>query len=96
MPNELIPLLSDLCFSQNAYQVDGSFVALFVRLHADNWTIAQEHWERIIERVLGTDAVEPEASGKDAMRQAVRATVTQLMLAKFDRCPLCPRTETNG
>lgn len=86
----LIPLLSDLCFEQNQFGVNGNFAVGFVKLHGESWKQAQGHWERIVKKVLETDAVEQSASGKKAMRQAVTATVTLLETTELrSRCPLC-------
>ena len=68
------------------------FAAAFLALHAGDDAAAQNHWERIVERVLNTDAVDPRATGRKAMRQAVRATV--ILLERSDlrgRCPVCAR-----
>lgn len=71
--------------------VSTDFVRAFVALHDDDWRRAQAHWERVVERVLDTDAVDPRARGRVAIRQAVAATV--LLLGRPDltgRCPVCP------
>jgi hypothetical protein len=88
--SSLIPLLSQVAETATLLPVD--FVDAFVALHGHDWDRAQSHWERIVERVLDTDAVEAHATGGKAMRQAVRATV--ILLARSDlrgRCPMCTR-----
>jgi hypothetical protein len=90
---ELIPLLRDLCFRKNKFPgVPEGFARSFISVHAEDWRIAQDHWERIVERVLDTDAVAPEADGEEAVRQAVAAAAELLArLAEGGRCPACPR-----
>ena len=87
---ESIPHLRDLCFSRNSYRLPAEFAVGFVRLHAENWRIAEAHWEKIVQRVLRTDAVEPGASGKRAMHQAVAGAAILLNRTDLrERCPLC-------
>lgn len=94
LEGELIPHLRDLCFGKNAYGVAPDFPLRFVKLHGEDWRVAQDHWEQIVERVLDTDAVEAHASGKEAIRQAVTATVALLDQTELRRrCPLCPRDQ---
>jgi hypothetical protein len=89
---ELIPRLSDLCFTHATFDVSNSFVVNFVKLHNGDWRPAQAHWERIVEKVLETDAVERTASGQRAMKQAVAATVELLERTELrSQCPLCTR-----
>ena len=88
---ELIPLLSRSPDPDQSLLPAG-FVDDFVALHEHDWGRAQSHWERIVARVLDTDAVDPHATGRRAIRQAVQATV--ILLARSDlrgRCPLCVR-----
>lgn len=85
-----IPHLRDLCFGRNRYRVPDGFAFGFVRLHKDDWQVAQRHWERIVQRVLRTDAVEPGATGQRALDQAVPAAA--ILLNRTDlrtQCPLC-------
>jgi len=90
----LIPLLDHLCWD-NPFGVNGNFAVGFVKLHKEDWTQAQDHWEIIVEKVLETDAVEKLATGDKAMRQAVTATVTLLETTELrSRCPLCRIDET--
>jgi UDPglucose--hexose-1-phosphate uridylyltransferase len=56
---DLIPLLARTSTSNGGNQVPSDFVTAFVSLHDHDWNRAQEHWERIVERVLDTDAVDP-------------------------------------
>ena len=89
--DELIPHLRDLCFTKNGYDVPVDFAAGFVTLHVEDWRTAQAHWEKIVDLVLGTDAVDRRASGRDAIHQAVRATVILLTRSGLRRrCPFCP------
>jgi len=91
---ELIPRLDTLCFGGNKYQIPPDFAVAFVKIHGSDdsgWRAAQQHWERVVERVFDTDAVAPDASGERAMAQAVVAAAELLnRLAQRDRCPLCP------
>ncbi len=88
--SDLIPLLADLCFRQESFNIRNGFAESFVKLHDEDWNQAQAHWERIVEKVLNTDAVEPNASGGRAMCQAVEATVALLEGTELhSRCPLC-------
>jgi len=88
----MIPHLKELCYQQNEFDVDPVFVEQFVERHMHDWREAQSHWEIIVERVLDTDAVRRDASGDEAMHQAVNATeilFTTTSLSK--RCPICRR-----
>jgi hypothetical protein len=87
---ELIPHLRDLCFSKNGHRVPDGFAGGFVKLHAEDWRRAQAHWEQIVEQVLNTDAVDPEADGRRAMHQAVKAAADLLDSTDLKRrCPMC-------
>jgi tRNA(Glu) U13 pseudouridine synthase TruD len=86
----LIPRLTKAVTGDDREWVSADFAAAFRALHGTDDRVAQNHWERIVERVLNTDAVEPNATGRKAMRQAVRATV--VLLERSDlrgRCPVC-------
>lgn len=90
--SELIPQLRDLCVTRCGYNIPIIFGEAYVRLHGGNWDRAQEHWEDVVARVLNTDAVEQNASGRRAMKQAVEAAAYLLIgPAYHDRCPLCPQ-----
>jgi hypothetical protein len=94
---EVIPRLRDLCFRRNSYQVPNGFAGDFVKLHAYDWRAAQVHWERIVERVLCTDAVEADATGWRAMHQAVAGAAILLERTDLrDRCPLCTVNDRKG
>lgn len=94
---DLIPRLSDLCFIQNSFNIQHSFAMSFVKLHGDNWRQAEEHWERIVEKVLETDAVERNSSGREAIRQGVEASVHLLEGTELRSCcPLCRSSESDG
>jgi hypothetical protein len=87
----LIPHLRDLCYRQNGYGSDPAFAEAFVKAHDNDWREAQDHWERIVEKVLNTDAVDVMASGREAIAQAV--TFAAIVLGTTDLksvCPLCP------
>jgi hypothetical protein len=92
----LIPRLEELCFAQNPFGVDPGFVEVFVKIHQlpnqldGGWRSAEEHWEGVVRRVLNTDAVTPNATGRAAIEQAVMAAVEPLQrLAVQGRCPMC-------
>ncbi|MEV6349065.1 DUF6313 family protein [Actinoplanes sp. NPDC051851] len=85
---ETIPLLQEALHSGGASNLPVGFVKYFVKLHSGDWRLAQDHWERIVEMVLKTDAVERAASGHRAIHQAVQATVS--FLENMERCPLDP------
>jgi hypothetical protein len=93
----LIPPLRDLYFPQNGYDLPSGFAERFIKLHGQVWSIAEDHWEQIVARVLNTDAVSKKASGLRAMRQAVYAAgdlLTNTALA--GRCPICKPRATHG
>jgi lysophospholipase L1-like esterase len=86
-----IPRLSDLIYTRNPYGIAGAIAVRFVKLHEEDWQLAQAHWNEIVARVLNTDAVHPNASGATAMYQAVTATARLLDRTDLrDRCPRCP------
>jgi hypothetical protein len=86
---DLIPHLKELRDS-NGFDISDGFVDRFVELHGNDWRAAQAHWEAVVERVLDTDAVEPSATGRRAIRQAVMASHILLQpMAARNRCPLC-------
>lgn len=88
---ELIPHLSHLAESTNGWRDHADFARMFLKLHDEQWNVAEQHWEVVVARVLETDAVDVDASGRIAMRQAVRASVALLQtLQDHGRCPLCP------
>lgn len=96
MPS-LIPHLKDLCYIKNRFDVRPAFAEGFVKIHQIServdgpWRTAQEHWERVVERVLETDAVAHDADGDEAICQAVVAAAE--LLGQFldrGRCPVCP------
>jgi hypothetical protein len=88
--SHLIPLLKDLCFVRNGYAVPADFGVYFVKLHDENWSVAQEHWERIVEMVLATDAIHRHLSSRRAMRRAVNVAGVLLSETPLrNRCPLC-------
>lgn len=98
--SDLIPLLGDLCFARNGFHVQPGFVETFVKLHQssagahEGWRLAQDHWERIVDRALRTNVVSPTATGSDAVMQAVTGVMTVLEpLADRGRCSLCRRPD---
>lgn len=91
----MIPHLKTLCFGGNRFGVPPEFAEKYVKMHAypgrDGWGAAEEHWERVVDRVFNTDAVKRDAQGDMATEQAVAAAVKLLdMFAKRGRCPQCP------
>ncbi|MFI0794954.1 DUF6313 family protein [Micromonospora rubida] len=87
---DLIPRLQDLVFTKGDIAVREGFAASFVKLHGDDWRQAQDHWERIVAQVLDSTAVDKNASGSEAIRQAVLGTVAVLDQPPMrDRCPIC-------
>ena len=85
-----IPRLSDLCFTRNRFSVTDGFAVSFIKLHGEDWLLAERHWIRIVSRVLETDAIAPNATGDEALYQAVHASVALLDRTDLrDRCPLC-------
>jgi hypothetical protein len=92
-----MPRLNDLFKFNNRFNVDCSFVARFLKQHNDDWAAAEKHWEIIVSKVLNTDAVEPSASSRRAIHQAVVATVMLLDGTDLrDRCPVCPDDLSSG
>lgn len=98
--SSLIPHLRELGLGHVRFRVPPEFVFRFVKIHQSHahsdvlgWRQAQRHWERIVEAVLDTDAIDPCADDMRAMRQAVDAASELLdRLALHDRCPLCAIT----
>lgn len=89
---ELIPRLRRLAESNDGFDVSEKFVYQFVAVHADDWRIAQSHWELVVARVLDTDAVPREATGRQAMCQAVAASYRLLeQFMSKGVCPLCQK-----
>src|SRR5689334_18346766 len=93
--SDLIPLLGDLCFARNGFNVTPGFLEAFVRLHQseagahEGWRLAQDHWERVVEHAQRTNVVSPTATGADAVMQAVTGVIVVLEpLAIRSRCPL--------
>lgn len=91
MKDDWIPHLRDLCFTKNGFDVDPAFAEGFVKLHEDDWLLAQDHWERAVQRILNTDAVGVNVSGKRAIEQAVCAAGLVLVRTLQGRCPFCTR-----
>jgi uncharacterized protein DUF6313 len=94
-PGELIPLLTELPEVSDAEVGPGvdrtDFFIAYMKLHDGDPSRAQDHWERVVQSVLATDAVDPDASGSRAIAQAVTASVTLLnRFATLGRCPRCP------
>jgi hypothetical protein len=88
---DLIPHLRDLVDNRNGWRDLGDFAETFGKLHDGRWSVAEQHWEVVVARVLRTDAVAADASGREAMRQAVLASITLLLtMESHGRCPLCP------
>jgi hypothetical protein len=88
----MIPRLDDL-----DWDVPDGFVETYVRLHQGEWHLARLHWARVVRRVLNTDAVARDASGRTAMRQAVAAASRLLRSKEYRaRCPICPRRKSGG
>ncbi|WP_425415306.1 DUF6313 family protein [Pseudonocardia acaciae] len=88
-----IPLLSDFCY-QNEFGIEGSFTIAFVRQHHNDWGTAQDHWERIVSRVLDTEAIPTGASGTEAMFHAVRASTVIIDRDHKGRCPHCAKSSS--
>lgn len=89
---ELIPRLRVLVDRPGDFEVPEKFVTGFVQLHQDDWSAAQSDWELVVAQVLDTDAIEPTANGRKAIRQAV--TASYLLLEYFmgkGLCPLCQK-----
>ena len=87
---DLIPHLSHLAEGTNGWREHADFARLFLKLHDEQWNVAEQHWEVVVARVLETDAVDVDASGRVAVRQAVTASVALLQaLQEHGRCPLC-------
>jgi len=91
---DLIPRLQDLVFTKGDVAVRKGFAASFVKLHSEDWRQAQDHWERIVGQVLDSTAVDKNASGSEAIRQAVLGAVAVLDQPPLrDRCPICVSLE---
>jgi hypothetical protein len=87
----LIPLLQDLIYETNLYEVSEGFVPFYVSLHEGDWLTAQDHWEIVVSRVLTTDTIDRNADGARALRQAVKASAILLAMPEWtNRCPMCP------
>ncbi|MDX6740182.1 DUF6313 family protein [Actinocorallia sp. A-T 12471] len=88
--SNLIPRLSDLLFRHCGFSVPQGFAESYVKLHDSDWYRAQDHWERVVVRVLNSTAVPESADDEQAMRIAVTAAATGLHNSPLrTRCSLC-------
>jgi hypothetical protein len=47
----------------------------FVEVHGGDWNVAQDHWEKIVKKVLQTDAVDPQQRAQKRLtKRFVRAS----------------------
>lgn len=89
---DLIPLLRQLCFAKHQFSgVPTGFAQAFVQIHAEDWRTAQDHWEQVVALVLNTDAVDPDATGREAISQAVSNAAVALdgVMSTRRSCPMC-------
>ena len=86
-----LPHLAEFNFA-NGYGVDRNFLAVFVELHDGRWAVASDHWERSVEYLLDTDAVDPQATPGEAMHQAVVHAVDSVFRRAKPQCPWCRRS----
>lgn len=86
-----IPRLESLLYAGHGQAVPANFAQRFVEVHDREWGQAQQHWERVVERSLNSDAVQRYAPPKLAMRQAVSAaaSILSIVAENSDRCPEC-------
>lgn len=94
----LIPRLERLQYSRHEHDIPRYFAIRFVlrhRHHRNQWQVAQDHWEKIVERFFYTDAVDRTTGPRQVLRQAVRAAA-YFLHGLSGRCPECglPRTGT--
>ena len=90
MADAIIPRLDQLGLKTYSIDIPTDFVKRFHKLHNEDRKLAEKHWERLVARVLNTDAVEADATRRRAINQAVAATV--MLLERTDlrmRCPEC-------
>jgi hypothetical protein len=91
-PSAAIPPLKDLLYEYCGYLVPAGFTPDFVRLHDQNWALADRDWERIVALVLDTDAVDRRATGGQAIKQAVEAAAAFLVDDEvWPWCPICKK-----
>jgi hypothetical protein len=84
-----IPWLGDLG-GDNEYGIPLRLIEAWFRLHAGNGDLGQSHFEILVGEVLLTDAVHPRASRRQAMFQAVGASVPLMEQLVFaDQCWKC-------
>ncbi|MFD0522654.1 hypothetical protein [Paractinoplanes durhamensis] len=84
--------MKDLLYEQCGFIIPVSFTLDFVGLHGDDWLLAERDWEDIVALVLDTDAVDMQASGSRAIRQAVEAAAAFLHDDEvWPWCPICRR-----
>ncbi len=87
-----IPPLKDLLYKECGYEVPAEFTSDFVLLHDHDWHAAERDWEEIVALVLDTDAVDPRATGGNAIKQAVEAAAAFLAdHTLWPWCPICKR-----
>lgn len=89
----VIPRLDRLQYSRHDHDVPPYFAIRFVlrhRHHRNHWQVAQDHWEKIVERFFYTDAVDRSTGPRQVLRQAVRAAA-YFLHGLSGRCPECGR-----
>ena len=76
------------------WAVPADFAQRWVATHGGDEKLAQDHWERRVEDIGETDAVEKHLTDARATRQAVTAAVILLKHPKVKyACWLCPQPE---
>ncbi|MFD3373913.1 MULTISPECIES: DUF6313 family protein [unclassified Streptomyces] len=59
--------------------------------HADNWNVAEDHWEQLVSRMLKAKAMDMHST-ESALRQAemiIQNFAAASLPARGSRCPIC-------
>ena len=59
--------------------------------HADDWTVAEDHWEQLVSRMLKAKVMDMH-SPENALRQAemiIQNFATTSLRVRGSRCPIC-------
>jgi hypothetical protein len=93
-PSAAIPPLQNFLYEGSGYNVPARFTTDFVLLHGEDWIKAERDWEDIVALTLDTDGVARDATGGQAIKQAVEAAVAFLL--PYPQWPFCPICKLKG
>ena len=89
-----IPLLDRLQYGRHGFEVPQLFGIRFALRHDSNWKIAQDHWERVVEKFLHAEA-ERGKGPKQVMWEAV-LEASYVLDGMSGRCPVCGEAGNGG